>query len=128
MERKLYVGASKAQREWTLKRDNYTCKNPDDSIACQGEVQVHHILPGLHAIAVLGLTRLDINKPDLLISQCEAHHCPPTGIHLNPNEIKERKKNGQKYWNDKWDKDLHLVATGRTLIYQYEGGDPFPYE
>lgn len=126
-ERRVYVAASKADREWTLKRDDYQCRHPDDSILCNGELNVHHIIPGLYAVGVLGLALPEINNPQNLITVCEAHHRPPTGIHLNPNEIMERKERGEPYWNTDHDESLRLIAFGRTCLYlNLMGGDPFP--
>lgn len=126
---------TKKQREAILERDGNKCQFPEKHVH-KGELQVHHIIPQRYAEEV------GIENPDFAengISLCEEAHVGPQGVHpdifqakkkykQNPNSYveifnqrKEKLKKKQIYWDDTWDRQMHVVAVRNTQKATREG-------
>jgi hypothetical protein len=100
----VYQGTTKKQREYIYERDGV--ENPE-------EYEVHHIIPVAYAIALLGMTREQVNDPYNLIALPYDEH---RAIHKPPHEVRGWKDRQEKYWHDERDEELKEIAAIRQFI------------
>jgi len=126
---------TKKQREAILERDGNKCQFPAKH-KHKGGLQVHHIIPQRYAQEV------GIEDPDFAengISLCEDSHVGPNGVHpdifqakkkypTNPkayvevfSQRKEKLKKKEIYWDETWDRQMHVVAIRNTQKATKEG-------
>lgn len=106
-ERRGYEPTQK-QKDWILERDGYTSE----------EAQVHHIVPIAYAVAFLGLTRDEINDPELLIALLNDIH---RATHKPPHEMGNWRETGEPYWHTENDVKYIEEAMERTRIFKEQG-------
>jgi len=123
-------GHTKKQRAWVLKRDGHQCMFHQvvggqwNRCKRTKNLEVHHILPRGFA-SMHAPDRFKVNNKDNLIILCHRCHCK---IHTdilaaqgnyskNPNSYKEvfqtrheLSKNGQPYWNTRYDWMFRLIV------------------
>lgn len=103
---------TKKQKAWVLERDGYQ----------PGEAEIHHIVPIAYAVTFLGLTRGEINDPELLIALLSDVH---RSIHKPPHEMGDWRETGEPYWNTENDVKYIEQAMERTRVFE-EQGNIFP--
>lgn len=127
------------QKTFIRERDNNVCQFPDKHDCCghagkpleARKLHVHHIIPQRYAQEV------GIEDPDYVengITLCKNSHNGPLGIHPDiagvrtKSEFKkvfdrraELLKEKKIYWNDKWDRLLHVIAIKNTQRFEASG-------
>jgi hypothetical protein len=127
------------QKTFIRDRDNNVCQFPDKHDCCghvgkpleARKLHVHHIIPQRYAQEV------GIGDPDFVengITICKNSHNGPQGIHPDiagvrtKSEFKrvfdhraELLKEKKIYWNDKWDRLLHVIAVRNTQKFESSG-------
>ena len=127
------------QRAFIRDRDNNVCQFPEKHDCCghagkpleMRKLHVHHIIPQRYALEV------GIENPDFVengITICKNSHNGPQGIHPDiagahtKSEFKqvfdrraELLKDKKIYWNDKWDRLLHVIAVKNTQKFEASG-------
>lgn len=127
------------QKAYIRERDGNVCQFPEKHDCCghvgkpveMRKLHVHHIIPQRYAHEV------GIENPDFVengITLCKNSHNGPQGIHADissahtKSEFKqvfdrraELLKEKKIYWNDKWDRLLHVIAVRNTQKFEASG-------
>lgn len=99
----------KQERQWIYERDG---------VEDPAEYELHHIVPVLYAVALLGLAREEINAPENLIALPKPEH---RAIHKPPHEIGNWIETEEPYWHTERDDELKQIAQERTQAFESQG-------
>lgn len=112
-------------------RDEGKCQHPDKHHNCRGGLHCHHIIPQRYGKHV-GLDDETIDSAENALTICEESHVGRNGVHPDIYQAKrrydgtskafdetfqERQRkldNGEIYWDDEYDRQMHVQATKRT--------------
>lgn len=115
---------SRAQRKWIRERDFNRCQFPHKH-RCEGRLEVHHIKPQMWGREVEGCAQEELDVPENAITLCRHSHMAIVHMGLSYEDVMQRFRKGQKYWDDRYDGQFAAYAVEATE--QYEVFEPFPY-
>lgn len=128
-----------SQKRHIKDRDNNVCQFPDKHNCCGNaakpiedrKLQVHHIIPQRYAEEV-GIENPDTEENGITL--CKTSHVGPNGIHPDiatahsksdfANVFQHRNellKQHKIYWNDTWDRLLHVISLRNTQRFAKTG-------
>jgi hypothetical protein len=136
---------TKKQRDAiVLDRDEGKCQHPDKHHNCRGGLHCHHIIPQRYAEHVGLDAEKEVDVPRNAISICEGSHTnSPDAIHPDMyvarrtydgtntsydkafEERQAKLDNREIYWDDQYDRQMHVVAKKRTQDAEKRGWE-FP--